>query len=205
MSYECTTPDCGRRTTLYLCTECIVELDSLLKDVPTLCEFMQHVIYRTSVTRNPAAGGGRSHPKSMPPINLEADHLRDLLKTLPRRAHTEATENPEAGRTLYMARIWVRNARTLVWGPEDPPIDHAENQRRIKAADLSPMPTRQLVPWLKEKAGIVITSMDIRNWARRGHLHAVPTQPHPSYHPHEVITAWHDTRARYVATSHKNR
>lgn len=195
----CTTEDCGRLTTLYLCTECIVELDDLLKDVPTLCQFLQDVIYRTSVTRKPGTGGGGSHPKSTPPINFDADELRDRLHSLPHRAHTEAMENPYAGRTLFMARMWVKRARTLVWGPEDPPIDHDANLQRIKDADIEPMPTRELVPWLKAKAGIVITGMDIRNWARRGKLKAVPTEPHPSYHPHEVITAWHDTRAGQVA------
>lgn len=203
MSQECTTEDCGRLTTLYLCTECIVELDELLKDVPVLCDLLRDVVYRTSVTRNPGAGGGGSHPKSTPPINLDADELRDRLWTLPDRAHAEAMDNPRAGWTLFMARIWVTRARTLVWGVEDPPIDHAENQRRIKEAELPPMPVRELVPWLKQKAGIVITGMDIRNWARRGKLKSVPTEPHPSYHPHEVINAWHETRATRVANGAK--
>jgi hypothetical protein len=28
-------------------------------------------------------------------------------------------DNPAAGETLYMARIWVKQGRDLVWGPED--------------------------------------------------------------------------------------
>lgn len=191
---SCTTPECHRITTLYLCTSCIVELDSLLADVATLVRLLDGPIARTSVTRNPASsGGGGGHPGSKPAINLDALLLKAWLCQLPDRAYGEATENPKAGETLHMARIWVPQARELVWGPEDLPIDHAANRERVR--DIAPpMPTRQLLPWLRAHAKIAITSMDIRDWARRGKLRPVETEPQPTYHPHEVLSAWHDTR-----------
>lgn len=190
---SCTTPDCYRETTLYLCSECIIELDALLEDVPTLVRFLDGPIARTSVTRNPGSGGGGGHPGSKPAINLDALLLKAWLCQLPFRANGPAVDNPKAGETLYMARIWVKQARDLVWGPEDPPIDHAANRERVR--DIAPpMPTRQLLPWLRTNARIAITSMDIRDWARRGKLRAVDTEPQPTYHPHEVLSAWHDTR-----------
>lgn len=193
---SCTTENCHRITTLYLCTSCIVELDSLLADVPTLVHLLDGPIARTSVTRNPASsGGGGGHPGSKPAINLDALLLKAWLCQLPDRAYTAATENPKAGRTLYMARIWVPQARELVWGPEDLPIDHAANRERVR--DIAPpMPTRQLLPWLRAHARIAITSMDIRDWARRGKLRPVETEPQPTYHPHDVLNVWHDTRGR---------
>ena len=114
----CTTPECHRLTTLYLCTDCIIELDGLLEDVPVLVRLLDGPINRTSVTKNPGSGAG-GHAASKPAINLDALLLKAWLCQLPSRAHGEAMENPDAGRTLYMARIWVPQACDLVWGPED--------------------------------------------------------------------------------------
>jgi hypothetical protein len=119
LSNECTTEDCRRDTTLYLCTECIIELDGLLKDVPALVEMLDGPITMTAVTKGPGMGNGAGHPGSKPPINLDALLLKAWLCRLPDRAHGEAMDNPNAGQTLYMARIWVKQARELVWGPED--------------------------------------------------------------------------------------
>lgn len=115
----CTGPDCLKTTTLYLCTDCIVELDGLLEDVPVLVLLLDGPIARTSVTRNPGSGGGGGVAGSKPAINLDALLLRAWLCRLPDRAHAEAMDNPDAGQTLYMARIWVGQGRDLVWGPED--------------------------------------------------------------------------------------
>ena len=190
----CTADECQTLTTLSLCTNHILELDELLQDVPTLINFLTGPIHRTSVTHKPGGGSfGGSHPGSKPPINLDALLLQAWLKQLPARAHNEAMENPQAGRTLHMAQIWVTNARTLVWGPEDPVIDHEENQARIKDA-APPMPTRDLIPWLRNNARITITGKDIRNWAARGKISPVEKKPRPTYHPHDVLQAWRDTR-----------
>lgn len=190
----CTAPDCHRETTIYLCTGCIVELAGLLKDRPALVRLLDGPIARTSVTRSPgSSSGGGGHPGSKPPINLDALLLKAWLCQLPYSAHAEAVDNPDAGQTLYMARIWIPQARELVWGPEETWVNHDANRERVR--DIAPpMPTRQLLPWLRANARIAITSMDIRDWARRGKLRPVSTEPLPTYHPHEVLSAWHDTR-----------
>jgi len=189
----CTTEDCRRLTSLYLCAECIVELDGLLEDVPALIPLLDGPITMTSVTKGPGMGNGSGHPGSKPPINLDALQLRAWLNQLPDRAHAEAMDNPNAGRTLYMARIWVKRARQLVWGSEEETIDHETNRQRVR--DIAPpMPTRQLVPWLREHAKITITAKDVRNWALRKKLKAVAEKPSPTYYPHEVLDAWHATR-----------
>lgn len=192
-SDHCTTVDCGRLTTLYLCTQCIVELDGLLEDVPALIEFMDGPITMTSVTKGPGMGNGAGNPGSKPPINLDALLLRSWLAQLPDRAHAEAMDNPNAGRTLYMARIWVTRARQLVWGNEETTIDHEELRDRVKEI-APPMPVRKLVPWLRENAKITITGKDIRNWVSRHKIKAAESKPQPTYHPHEVLSAWHQTR-----------
>lgn len=116
----CTADDCNRVTSLYLCTDCILELDSLLRDVGPILRLIDGAINQTSVTRSPgASGGGGGHAKSKPAMNVDAWLLRSWLWQLPGRAHATAMDNPQAGEILYMARIWVQQGRDLVWGPED--------------------------------------------------------------------------------------
>lgn len=116
----CTTPDCTRVTALYLCTDCIVELDSLLADVGPLLQFIGGAIDQTAVTRGPgASGGGGGVARSRPAMNVDAYLLRAWLHQLPSRAYETAADNPKAGEVLWMARDWVKKARDLVWGPED--------------------------------------------------------------------------------------
>jgi hypothetical protein len=193
----CTAPDCGHITSLYLCTEHIIELDGLLKDVPVLILLLDGARAGTAVVRKPGGGGGGGTTGSREPGNLDAMMLQTWLNHLPDRAHGEAMGNPDAGQTLYMARIWVKQARHLVWGAEEETVDHEANSARVK--DIAPpMPTRQLIPWLREKAGIAINGKDIRNWAQRGKLTPVDRDPSPTYHPHEVLAAWHKTRTEEV-------
>ena len=190
----CTTENCGRATTLYLCTACIVELDGLLKDVTALIGRLDEVRAGTAVVRTPGGSIG-GHAGSKPPGSLDAMQLQIWLCQLPQRAHEAAHDYPNAGEWLYMARIWVPHARELAWGFEEPEVDHARIRERIRDA-APPMPTRELLPWLRKNARIAITSMDIRDWARRGKLSPVERGPQPTYHPHEVLNVWHDTRGR---------
>lgn len=116
---NCTGPDCTKETSLFLCTTCIVELDQLLQDVPFLTSVLDGPIARTSVTSSPGAGGGGGKAGSKPAVNLDALLLKAWLCQLPRGAHHQAMENEDAGQVLFMARLWVEQARDLVWGPED--------------------------------------------------------------------------------------
>ena len=191
----CTTQDCGRGTELYLCSEHIVELDSLLKDVPALIDLLAGPRAGTAVVRKAGSGGGGGVAGSKPPGSLDAMMLQAWLKQLPERAHAAAMDIPNAGEWLHMARIWVNHARQLVWGQEEEFVNHDALRERVRNI-APPMPTRELLPWLRAHAKIAITSMDIRNWARRGKLKPHSIHPQPTYHPHEVLEAWHDTRSR---------
>ena len=194
MSY-CTTENCHQETSLYLCAGCIVELDDLLRDVPALIPMLAGARAGTSVVRKVGSGGGGGPSGSKEPGSLDAMMLQGLLATLPKRAHGEAMDNPNAGWTLHMAGMWVRSARRLVWGAQEEIVNHEANRERLKDV-APPMTTRELLPWLRTNAKIAITSMDVRDWARRGKITAVEREPFPTYHPLEVLTAWHDTRGK---------
>lgn len=194
MSIECTTADCRNHTSTYLCTQCVRDLQAWLDMVPHLVEALTVTIAQLDNVRPASGGGGGGHkPGSAAPINLDALQLQENLRTVGWNAKTYAGDERAAG-LAWLIQDWVTKAELLVSGPQEDRVNHHANRERVRNI-APPMPTRQLVPWLKEKAGIAVTSMDIRNWARRGKLHAVASQPQPTYHPHEVISAWHDTRA----------
>lgn len=194
MSQECTTADCANHTSTYLCGQCVSDLQQWLDKVPELITELGDTIARLDNVR-PAGGGWNSggKPVSAAPLNLDALQMQENLRSVWADANAYAHDDRAAG-LAWLIQDWVTKAELLVSGPEEPPINHQANRERIK--DIAPpMPTRQLVPWLRQHARVVVTSMDIRNWARRGKIRAVATEPQPTYHPHEVLDAWHDTRA----------
>ncbi|SDK79665.1 hypothetical protein [Arthrobacter sp. ok362] len=194
MSLECTTVDCLNHTSTYLCTRCVTDLQAWLNKVPVLVTELSVTIARLDNVR-PAGGGGGGgahKPGSAAPINLDALQLQENLRSVGNDAKAYAQDDRAAG-LAWLIQDWVTKAELLVSGPDEPPINHAANRERVK--DIAPpMPTRQLVPWLKEKAGIIINAKDIRNWAHRGKLIPAERSSTPTYHPHEVISAWHQTR-----------
>ena len=188
---ECTTEDCNNGTSTYLCSQCVSDLQQWLDKVPPLVLALDVTIAKLDCVRS-AGGGGGGKPGSKAPINLDALQLQENLRSVGDDAKAYAQDERAAG-LAWMIQDWATKAELLVSGPESETINHARNRERVRNI-APPMPTRELVPWLREKAKISVTSMDIRNWARRGKLVAVDREPQPTYHPHEVLNAWHDTR-----------
>ena len=194
MSTECTTVDCANHTSTYLCTTCVSDLQAWLDMIPTLIAELSVTVAMLDNVRPANAGwNGGGKPGSAAPINLDALQLQENLRSTGSDAKAYA-HDPRAAGLAWLIQDWVTKAELLVSGPQEDRINHHHNRERVRNI-APPMPTRQLVPWLKEKAGIIVTSMDIRNWARRGKLVPVQRDPQPTYHPHEVLNAWHNTRA----------
>ncbi|MGM7776120.1 hypothetical protein ACSVHC_08890 [Arthrobacter sp. KNU-44] len=194
MSNECTTEDCANWTSTYLCTQCVRDLQAWLDKVPVMIAALGVTIAKLDNVR-PAGGGWNSgsKPGSAAPINLDALQLQENLRTVNKTLASEHAKDPRAAGMAWMIRDWVTKAELLVSGPEEPPVNHAANRERVRGI-APPMPTRQLVPWLRDNARIVVTGMDIRNWVRRGKFKAVESKPSPTYNPHEVLDAWYETR-----------
>ena len=190
---ECTTEDCRNMTSTYLCTQCVSDLQSWLDRVPILLVELRVTIARLDNTRPAGGGGGGSKPGSAAPLNLDALQLSENLRTVGPDAKTYAHDEHAAG-AAWLIADWVTKAELLVSGPEAEHINHAANREKLRAANIPPMPTRKLIPWLRENARVTVTQFDIRNWARRGKLVAVDREPLPTYHPYDVLNAWHDTR-----------
>ena len=193
MTLECTTDDCGNWTSTYLCWRCTSDLQQWIDKIPVLIETLGVTIAKLDNVRPAGGGGGGGHkPGSAAPINLDALQLQQNLRSDWPSAKDYARDSRAAG-LAELIQDWVTKAELLVSGPDEPPVNHQANRERIKG--IAPaMPTRKLVPWLREHTKVIVTSKDIRNWAFRGKLHAVEKEPSPTYHPHEVLDAWYETR-----------
>lgn len=187
----CTAEDCDTQASLHLCEHHRLELADLLEGVDFLIVNLDPILQSGKVTRKAGGQEGSSVNKagSKPPTT-DTQMIRYWLWQLPSNAYKEARDNPHAGRTLYMARTWVGKARQAVYGNEPKEIDHAANAAKVKEI-APPMTTRQLLPWLRTNARIAITRADINNWRQRGHLRPVELEPSPTYHPSDVLNAYH--------------
>ena len=194
---ECTTEDCANPTDLYLCNRCVEDLQKWLDEIPSLVHDLAVTVARLDKV-NPAGGGGGGKPGSKAPINLGAFEVRWYLSAITLDAKDHA-KDPEAATTAENIIRAVNLAEHLVLGPkaETPNLEGVRERLEEK---IDPMPTRELIQYLRDKAHIAITSMDIRNWARRGKIRPVTRDPQPTYNAMEVIDAWHETR-RETATA----
>ncbi|WP_324644169.1 hypothetical protein [Pseudarthrobacter sp. LT1] len=198
MSQECT-KECQNQAHNYLCGRCVSDLQAWIDKIPVLIVELSVTIAKLDNVRPAGGGGGGGHkPGSDAPINLDALQLQENLRSVGGYAAGYASD-PQAAGMAWLIQDWVTKAERMVSGPDEPPVNHQANRERVKG--IAPaMPTRQLVPWLRQNAKVVVTSMDIRNWARRGKLHAVEREPSPTYHPHEVLDAWYETRREQSRT-----
>lgn len=188
----CTTPECGRATDMFLCMSCIVELDGLLKDVPFFHEQLSPTNQATKVVRAPGSEGGNGTHKagSKPPTNLDATQLRANLEQLPQRAYQQATQNPEAGHTLLLARNWIAQAEQLTYGPKPAqPVDPQQARATIQAhIPTTPMRINKLTTWLNTGHNLNIKPATIRKWAERKQITRTnPGEYGPTYNPADVL------------------
>ena len=189
----CTTERCNNPTDQYLCGQCVSDLQAWVDEAHTLAPELTVTIAKQDVLRRAGnTGGGGGKAGSAAPINLDAVQLQMNLQSVARDAATYATDQHAAG-IATLIQEWCKTAERLISGPEAEQVDHEAIRQRVENI-APPMPTKDLRQWLRDQAQIHITSMDIRNWVRRGKLHAVEQGTRPTYRPHEVLKAWKETQ-----------
>lgn len=190
---DCNTAGCYNQCDLYLCAPCVKAVRKDIERIPALLEDLQDTIQRQDNTRPaPQGGSGGSKQGSAAPINLTAYQLAQELQTISPYAQTY-TNDPLAARHATNLHNLTTTAEQLISGPHQEHVDLKQIRDRITAANIQPMPTKQLLPWLRKNAGITIISQHIRDWARHGHLTPATTNGNPTYNPQDVLTAWHNT------------
>lgn len=189
---ECTAEACNQPTEQYLCNQCVKDLQAWIDQIPLMLSELPGVIYRTAQTKPIGAQGSNGGAADLSPINLDALQLKTHLESVNPDANTYASDEHAAG-IAWLIVDWVQKADQLISGPEPEWVDHQQIRERIEG-QAPPMPTRKLVPWLRQNAKISLKGKDIRNWAARGKLHPVTRTPQPTYWPHEVLAVHRETK-----------
>lgn len=185
----CTTTDCGNETSTYLCGQCVRDLQAWVDQAHTLAPELTVTIAKQDVLRKAGNGGGSGGKAgSAAPVNLDAIQLQMNLYSVDKDARAYARDERGAG-LAWLIQDWVNKAERLISGPEVETVNLAAIRERVE--NIAPaMPTRELLKWLRNNAGIHLTSQHIRDWVRRGHLRPSGAENPPHYLPHEVLTAY---------------
>ena len=192
----CTTPDCENRTATYLCHRCTEDLQAWLDKIPELVNDLHVTVARLDKVRKHSEGRSGSKSGSAAPINLAAFEIRWYLEAITLNAADHA-KDPEAATIAKNIQDAVNEAELLVLGPPIEQPDIREARKRLEGS-AEPMPTRKLVPYLRQYAKIHITGQNIRDWARRDKIRPIERTPSPTYNPIEVLDAWHETRREHT-------
>lgn len=185
----CTTADCNNPTDQYLCGQCVSDLQAWVDQAHQLAPELTVTIAKQDVLRKAGnTGGSGGKAGSAAPINLDAVQLQMNLRSVATDANVYATDANAAG-LAWLIQDWCTKAERLISGPEAEHVDHDKVKQQVE--NIAPaMPTRKLLPWLRDNARLNLTSQHIRDWVRRGHLQPVGAENPPQYLPHEVIAAW---------------
>lgn len=188
----CTTTDCGRPTETYLCAQCVTDLDAWIQKANEYAPELDVTIAKQDVLRKAGnTGGGGNKAGSAAPVNLDAIQLQQNLYSAGSRTAAVYAQDQFAAGIAWTIQDWVTKAERLISGPEAERVDHAAIREKVQ--DIAPaMTTRQLIPWLRDNAGITLKRSDINNWRMRGKLRPVEREPQPTYLPHEVLHLWHE-------------
>lgn len=194
---ECTSVDCEDiSNNSYLCEYHTNAMQSWIDKCREILPELDVTIARLDNVRvgNVEGGNGTKSAGSSAPLNVDAMQIKINLASLTQSAEYYAKDQFAAG-ISWTIQDWYAKAELLVSGPEEEHVDHQEVREKIQN-QAPPMPTRELRKWLREHAKITVTSMDIRNWVRRGKLRPVEREPQPTYWPHEVLQARRDVQER---------
>lgn len=119
----CTTERCGKPTPnrIYLCGQCVSDLQQWLDMVPTLISALNVTIAKQDNVRpagSSSGGGGASKPGSAAPINLDALQLQNNLRSVTPNANAY-THNENAAGLAWLIQDWITKAEHLVSGPRE--------------------------------------------------------------------------------------
>ncbi|GAA1110644.1 hypothetical protein [Nesterenkonia jeotgali] len=193
----CTVETCDRPTQMYLCSECIAELQGSWDAIPALLPVLQLIVRgEEQAFRQPTAGGRGARMGSNPPINLSALSLVQDLQLALACTPAQYGQQSDGWRAKIQIEQWVADADLMVNGEKEsvPTEDYLRYRVELKRKEIDPMTVRYLLPWFREKTGIRLTKKQVNKWAERGKLTRRNDEGHPTYHPADLLTAHHNDR-----------
>ncbi|NKG21090.1 hypothetical protein [Paeniglutamicibacter terrestris] len=184
----CTTNDCGAESgVLYLCPQCVQDLDAWLVKARILLPDLEVTIARLDVVR-PASNEGNNGTKSAgssAPLNVDAMLLKWHLQNLASSADYYAEDQNAAG-IAWLIQEWVTKAEKVISGPEgDAPTPARIQQAAIDIREQVPeaLSGKDLSLWLKNVHHMTVYPFRIRKWAERGHITRTNVDGRPTYSP----------------------
>ncbi|MEU5838550.1 hypothetical protein ABZ820_33450 [Streptomyces diacarni] len=193
---ECTSMDCGMDATLYICPQCIRDLQAWLDKCAEVLPELDVTIARLDNVRvgNVQGGNGSKSAGSSAPLNLDAMQLKINLATLTQSAEHYAHDQFAAG-IAWTIQDWYTKAELLISGPEEERVDHQEVKDKLEGHYPEPLPPKECANWLRANTGIKIAARNINDWHHRGKIRKHPgsTPKRPLYSAKEVLLA-HMTR-----------
>lgn len=187
----CTTADCEGPAELYLCGQCIRDLDAWIEKCRELLPELDVTIARLDQVRvgNVEGGNGSKSAGSAAPLNLDAMQLKINLASITQDATHYAKDQFAAGIAWTIAD-WYTKAELVVSGPEgDAPtkeelLQAAADIRHHIPEELS---VQALVEWLNNIHQISINRGRIWQWAKRGHITRTNETGQAKYSPTAVL------------------
>lgn len=193
--HECETGCCRPAPTTRMCWDCVQDILDALDTVTD-----DHLRTLTLITRGEEKPFTlRTHSNTLrvhgpsEPLNLTALSLLQDLTAWAQITPADWANTSRPGHWHHYVLHRCQLAVDMVDGETEdkPTTDYLRH--RLKGQAL-PMPTRRLVPWLRD-LGFKVTSSQISTWANRGKIARVDSGPgHPFYSPVDVVRVLNQTR-----------
>lgn len=188
----CTTEGCDTETEMYLCAQCVQDLDAWITKGRQLLPDLDVTIARLDVVR-PTSNEGNNGTKSAgstPPANLEAIRVKAALASYVMvDAKHLAHDEHAAGITTLIIELYNK-AELLVSGPkDDTPTKERLRQAALDIRETIPehMNGPDLSLWLKNVHQMTVYPFLIRKWAQRGNITRTNSEGRPTYSPAAVL------------------
>lgn len=190
----CNDLNCDNPTDLYLCGACVEEFAVTLAAIPDMLPVLAMIgrkeeqPFTTRVSRM----GGKAGPTT--PLNFQAIGLSQILTSAIERTAPEYAHDPDAAELKTWIAEQVKLAEQMVYGENEQTTTADYINYRMK--QVIPMTIPTLIPWLATTMRVNLRPSRIHKWAQRGHITRTNNQGDPTYHPADVLRAYHESRAK---------
>lgn len=137
----CTTSDCNQPTDLYLCNQCVSDLQAWIDRVPAMREELFTTMARLDNVRPPNSEGGGGSTEAPLPLNEKAMDMRQALRLWQGQNAKELAKDKYAGGFLSMLQDMIDKAEKIIdlpnqwviYGPCQAETPDGECERQLKA------------------------------------------------------------------------
>ena len=186
----CTVHDCGRPTSLYLCNQCVRDLQAWIDKVPEAMAELFTTMARLDNVATGRNGGTPTKTETPAPVRFDALDVRGALRRWLYRTGADLSTDPFAGKFLPELIALLTKAQQLIDLPDDELIEVAPCECGTKL-EARPDYTEVTCP----ECGLTYTRAAIDQW-RTGAINEAAQLADA-----DATVAWVNERARKHITS----